>query len=95
MGKIISLKHCSSLLAIILLPIMFACSQTELEQDSIAPATNAKDDATLASSLSHSIPMDSVKSIAMSIPNIFNKEQTKSSEKAIKEILPYHAGRNT
>ena len=88
MGKIISFKHCSSLLAIILLPIMFACSQTELEQDSIAPATNAKDDVILASSLSHSIPMDSIKSIAMSIPNIFNKEQTKSSEKAIKEILP-------
>lgn len=88
MGKIISFKHCSSLLAIILLPIMFACSQTELEQDSIAPATNAKDNITLASSLSHTIPMDSIKSIAMSIPDIFNKEQTKSSEKAIKEILP-------
>lgn len=67
MGKIISFKHCSSLLAIILLPIMFACSQTELEQDSIAPATNAKDDATLASSLSHSIPMDSVKSQSQKI----------------------------
>ncbi|MBP3517048.1 MAG: C10 family peptidase [Parabacteroides sp.] len=88
MEKNVCFKNCSNLLAITFLLILFACSQNELEQDTIVPVTNAKADLQHASSLSHFISMDSIKSIAMSIPVTFNNKQTKGIEKVIKEILP-------
>lgn len=88
MRKVISCKYYSTLLVVILLSMLFACSQNDLEYDAVVPATSLNDDVSLTSSFSHSIPMDSIKAIAMSVPDLFNNKQTKSIEKAIKEILP-------
>lgn len=87
MKRLFDLKFMGHLLATTLLVFVFGCTQSDLEWNSIVPVTNVNDGAILASTLSHAIPMDSIESIAKSLPNTFNKEQTKSSEKVIKEIL--------
>lgn len=88
MKRLFDLKFMGHLLATTLLVFVFGCTQSDLERNPIVPVTNVNDGAILASTLSHAIPMDSIESIAKSLPNTFNKEQTKSSEKVIKEILP-------
>lgn len=77
----------SGLLAFTIGSILLSCTQNDLEQNPIVPAV-ANKNVSLTSTLSHSISMDSIKSIALSIPNQFNNKQTKSIQKAIKEILP-------
>ncbi|MBQ8531648.1 MAG: C10 family peptidase [Parabacteroides sp.] len=64
---------------------MISCSQNDVEQTLETSSEKVSIEATL---LSHVLSIDSIKSIALSLPNVFGNVQTKNVEKTIKEVLP-------
>ena len=64
---------------------MISCSQNDVEQ---TLETSSEKVSIEATPLSHVLSIDSIKSIALSLPNTFGNVQTKNVEKTIKEVLP-------